>query len=266
MRYLVSVLTACLLLSGCDEPNKKPEKKAKPTAEATANKPEKPKGPPQFIIDAEGPKVGWTRVLIEKKDGKDRLAKELDGHKQHIDGKDLTLVIDRKAKLPWVMAMLNALEDRGAASFLIKTGSRKEFPAELKFLPQNKIASPKPCTLVATVLADRGTAVWKLSGGTASKRTKGFAGPDLSTTRETMVRRARACKDSTTLFISSDESVEWGLAYDLAAAAQRLEPCKTDRDCGARKCVKDFCEGSPKLDTLGVLREIPVAGRPVKLK
>jgi len=32
--------------------------------------PPKPKGPPELTVSAEGPKVGWTYILLEKPDGK----------------------------------------------------------------------------------------------------------------------------------------------------------------------------------------------------
>ena len=79
------------------------------------------------------------------------------------------------------------------------------------------------------ILDDRSTAIWKLSGGTASRRQKGMAGPDLSMTGETLERVGKQCKGSTDFFVSAAESVEWGLIYDLAASSQRLDKFKFER-------------------------------------
>jgi hypothetical protein len=78
------------------------------------------------------------------------------------------------------------------------------------------------------VLEDRGTAVWKLSGGVATKHGKGMAGPDLSMTGDNIERFAKGCKQSNLLFVSAGPSVEWGLAYDLAASAKTLQKATFD--------------------------------------
>ena len=95
------------------------------------------------------------------------------------------------------------------------------------------------------ILGDRSAAIWKVSGGTAIKRAKGLAGPDLSTTGETIERFAKGCKASNMFFVSADETVEWGRAYDLAASTRGLE--------------------GVKFDTMVLLEKTPTAGRKVDL-
>jgi len=241
-------MAAFVSFVGCDEPPKHnpfdvPASAPKPTPKLTEAP--KPQGPPQFVIDNQGPKVGFERVLVDKPDGAQRLEKTLGENKEHIDGKELVVVADRQAKTPHVAQFLTGLAAHGATSFVIRTKTRDEYPKELTFTPQDAISSPPPCAAVATILNDRATAVWKLDGGTASKRKRGFAGPDLSMTGETLLRRAKGCKSSDLLYVQADAEVEWGLTYDLAASAKALEETPFKR--------------------FVLLKETPIAGRPVKL-
>lgn len=242
------LLCSAFVSLGCDDPppNKNPFAAPSDTVKPPPiDSVPQPKGPTEFSVTAEGPKVGFSPILIEKNDGKERLAKALEEEKEFIDGKDVPLAVDRKAKLDWVMAMFESLGKLGASHIVVKTETRPTFHPTLSFTPQAKLTNAPTCSVVATVLKDRGTAVWKLSGGTASKRSKGFAGPDLSMTGETIERRAGACKDSTNIFLSADEGIEWGLVYDIGASTKELEKVK--------------------LDTFILLQTRPVAGHKVEL-
>ncbi|MCA9592498.1 MAG: biopolymer transporter ExbD [Myxococcales bacterium] len=250
MRLSIPVLVGVALVAfGCDD---KPQKNPfDPPPKETKEPPPitevpKPKGPPELAIDDMGPKVGFTRILLDKPEGKSKLEKELQDNKAAYDGKEATLSIVRKAKMSWVVTMVQELADIGATKILIKTDTREEYPKELPFTPQRSVPEAAPCSVVGMVLDDRGTAIWKLSGGTASKRAKGFAGPDLTMTGETIERYAKACKQSSIFFVSAADGIEWGLAYDLAASTQKLE-------------------GKP-LTSIVLLTETPTAGRPVKLQ
>lgn len=245
---VVALLVGAFVSLGCDDPPPKTNPFAAPSD--TVKPPPidsvpTPKGPTEFSVTLEGPKVGFSPILIEKNDGKERLAKALEEEKQHIDGKDVPLAVDRKAKLDWVMAMFEGLYKLGATHIVVKTETRPSFHTTLSFTSQSKVSSAPTCSVVAVVLKDRGTAVWKLAGGTATKRSKGFAGPDLSMTGETIEKRAGACKDSSNIFLSADEGIEWGLVYDIGASTKELEKVK--------------------LDTFILLQERPVAGHKVAL-
>jgi hypothetical protein len=181
-----------------------------------------PQGPPDFEIDAVGPKVGFSRAVLEVRDGRQRLASDLAEHKQYIDGQNVKLRVDRKAKLTWVNAYLDELAKLGATKVVIRTETRKEFSPELTFKPELKAGGAPPCSVVGMVMADYGTAVWKLGGGVAGKRGKGMAGPDLSMTSETIERLGKACAESNLFFVSVADGIDWGLAYDLAASAKAL--------------------------------------------
>jgi hypothetical protein len=234
---------------GCDD---QPEKSVStapsslPTPEATVSTPPKPKGPPDFEIDTLSAKVGFERALLDKNDGRTTLQRLLKPAGNFVDGQDVSLVVDRNAKLPWVVAFIDELGKLGAKHVIVKTETRKEFSGSLPFSPELSLKPPPECSVVAMVLEDRGTAVWKLSGGVATKHGKGMAGPDLSMTGDNIERFAKGCKQSSAIFVSAGPSVEWGLAYDLAASAKTIE--KTS------------------FDTFVLLEETPVPGHKVELK
>jgi len=239
-------LAGCVL-AACEEPPKKNPFDPPPgqPKQPPPSEPPQPKGPPELAIDGLGPKIGFTRVLLDKPEGRARLTQELGAVREHFEGKDATAIVDRKAKIPWVVALVDDLAKIGVSKVTIKTETRKEYPAEIGFTPVGKLSSPAACSVVAMVLDDRGTAVWKLDGGTATKRAKGFAGPDLTMTGDTIVRIAKGCKQSDVMFVSATDVIEWGLLYDLAASARTLSEVS--------------------LGTLVLLREPPVPGHKVDL-
>lgn len=248
----IALLLATIpLFAACEKDP--PQKATSSEAVATTKDPEvaaqpksTPPGPPELRIDEFGPKVGFDTVLIEKKDGRERLHKAIEAVKAQFEGKHLELTVARRARTLWVAAMVDELDQIGAKGIVIHTDTRAEFSNSMPFVLQSQVQDAPQCSLVLTILEDRATAVWKLSGGTASRRSRGFAGPDLSMTAETIERRAKECKESSTYFVSAAEPIEWGLTYDLAASAQKVPGVKLDR--------------------VVLLRDIPVAGRVVKLK
>jgi hypothetical protein len=245
-RFLGAVFLALALPLGCDDPPKRtnpfdppPDKPKQPPR---LTEPPKPTGPPHLTIDTLGPKVGFNRALLDKPEGRAQLSQEVAAVRQHFEGKEAPVIVDRKAKISWVIAMIDELGKVGVTAVKVKTETRKEFPAEITFLPPAK-ASSAPCSPVAMVLEDRGTAVWKLSGGTAMKRARGFAGPDLSMTQETIERIGKGCSGASAIFVSGAEAIEWGLVYDLAGSAKTL--------------------AAPKFDSVVLLPETPVPGHKV---
>jgi hypothetical protein len=96
------------------------------------------------------------------------------------------------------------------------------------------------------VLKDLSTAVWPFKGAVAKRHRKGFAGPDLSNTGDAIKKDLAIC-ESTIAFFSSDDSISWEMAYNLAGTLKTVDEKK-------------------KIDTLVLLAEAPVAGRAVTLK
>jgi len=217
----------CGVCLGCDD-SAPPKNPFAPPADAPkkpppVTEPPTPKGPPELVVDTISPKVGFGRVVLNKPSDRQKLSKAIDEVKDVYSGHEAKLLVDRQAKPEWVIAMIEELARIGASPIVVKTDTREEFTKQLQMFSESQAESPPSCTVVAMILPDRGTAVWKLSGGTAAKRGKGLAGPDLSMTGDTLARYAKGCKQSDWLFVSGSEGIEWGLIYDLAASAKRIE-------------------------------------------
>jgi hypothetical protein len=196
-------------------------------------------------VDNLSPKIGFSRVLLQKPTDREKLKTELAAVRSEFEGKETALLVDRKADSKSVIVMMEELANIGAQPIVIKTSSRTDYPQQLKMDVQFRAGKVADCSVVTAILADRSTAVWKLSGGTAARRGKGLGGPDLSMTGETIERYAKACKQSNTLFVSGAEGIEWGLIYDLAASTKVIEKIS--------------------IEHIVLLSEPPTAGRPVKL-
>lgn len=222
------ILLACAATLGCDaKPKPTPVDPPKDTAAAAQPESDPPKKEtaPELEIDTISTKVGFERALLQNPEGRAKLAELLGNAKKWIEGQDVRLAVDRKAKVAWVSTYLDELGKLNPGKITIRTETRQEFNAEQRFTPERSTQAP-PCSLVAMVTTDFGTAVWRLSGGVASKRGRGMAGPDLSMTGETIERMAKTCPDSSTFFVAVADGVEWGLAFDLAASSRVLEKAK----------------------------------------
>ncbi|MBM4361792.1 MAG: hypothetical protein FJ104_03855 [Deltaproteobacteria bacterium] len=244
---LAATLVAFLSVACGDPPPKQnPFEVKKDTVEPPPMKEApKPEGPPEFSVAADGPKVGYSYLMLGKPEGKEKLASAIREHEAHVRGKTVPLRVDRKARLAEVAEVMRALETGGAAAVSVSTDTRPEFPRSVAFAPRATASSARDCSVVAKVLSERKNAVWSVRGGTAVRSPKGLAGPDMAMTGESLANAARRCKDSSFVFVSADPDVEWGLVYDLAAATQVLEKVK--------------------LDKVVLLEPSPTAGRPVKL-
>lgn len=239
---------ACAASLGCEEAPKKnpldPAKDAAIAAPPTSATPKKEVAP-DFEIDTVSTKVGFERALLHNPEGRAKLTQLMSDARKWIEGQEVRVIVDRKVKVAWVATYLDELGKLGPSKVTIRTDTRKDYNKDQRFTPEAKAKAP-PCSLVAMVTPDFGTAVWRLSGGVASKRGRGMAGPDLSMTGETIERMGKACSDSSTFFVSVAEGVEWGLAFDLAASSRVLEKVKFE-------------------DTV-LLGEIPTPGHKVELR
>lgn len=233
------------LLAGCDDnpPKSAVVASASATATTAAPTPPKPKGMPELLVDSDGPYLGGTRINLADPQGAEKLAKIV--KELPINGAQVTLIVEKKAKTPYVAAVVAALGEAGAPKVTIKTDGRDDLPKEITVTPEVRIASVPACTVTTMVLKDLSTAIWSVKGGTAKKQRKGMAGPDLSNTGEQITKDLAAC-DSTMALFSGDEAVPWENAFNLAGTALKADEKK-------------------KIDTLVLPREAPVAGRAVSL-
>lgn len=246
---LVCALAAAGLVA-CDDPPKPAGGAASATTAATPHptptptaRP-KPTTMPELIVDPDGPYLAGQRVNLTDAAGPDKLSKIVKD--LPINGKAVTLQVDKKAKVSAVAAVVTALGDAGAPRITIKTEGRNDLPKELTVTPESRISSAPGCSIVVSVLKDLSTAVWSFKGAQAKKQRKGLAGPDLSHTGETLEKELAAC-DSTTSFFSGDDSVGWESVFNLAGTVLVSDKKK-------------------RLDTFVLLSEDPVAGRAVTLR
>jgi hypothetical protein len=216
-------LFALVAATACeDKPKPAPAPTSTPAPESTPTPPPRPTLPPTLIVDTSGALVAGARVGLDTQGAAERLRSELEPHRSFIDKQEVRMTAERPSKPAFVSALINALSAAGASRVIVRTSTRSDFPPEVGFIALDNARSAPPCTLVAMITADRGSAVWSLAGGAAGKRGKGMAGPDLTLTGETIETRAKSCPGSQLIFVAGAEGVDWGLVYDLAASTKRL--------------------------------------------
>ena len=96
--------------------------------------PPKPEGPPELSLDATGPKVGFSRIVLQKAEDFDKLQKGIQGVRDKFSGKDVHVIASRDTNTEWVVTMLKDLEGIGATGLFVRTPTRKEFSGELEFV------------------------------------------------------------------------------------------------------------------------------------
>ena len=77
-----------------------------------------------------------------------------------------------------------------------------------------------PCAAVAMVTKDNAINVWPYGGAVAQRFSHGFAGPDITLGSGALAKLANAC-DSQIDFVAGDETIKWGVVFDLAVAASQ---------------------------------------------
>lgn len=217
------LLGLSLVNLGCDE-EKAPEP-VKKVEKAPDTQPEpEVKSPPHFVISEDGASVRSTTVEGAKKTGIiettqfDELKNALNEEKEFILGKEVHVVVDRKAKRGWVAAYLTELDKLGATKFTILTETRAEFTGQLPFSPPSTAASLDKCTMIGQVTTHNGSALWQLKGGSAKERGPGLGGPDLTMAMEVFEKTYEKC-DSDAFVTDGEDTKDWGFIYDMAAAA-----------------------------------------------
>ena len=124
---------------------------------------------PELLVDNEGPYLGGTRINLADAQGAEKLAKLV--KELPINGAPVTLIVEKKAKTPYVAAVVAALGEAGAPKITIKTDGRDDLPKEITVTPEVRISTLPACTVTTMVLKDLSTAIWPVKGGTdASNR------------------------------------------------------------------------------------------------
>jgi hypothetical protein len=233
-----------LALLACD---KEPAKGESPAAASASPPPPVPASAapaaptkPQLAVDDTAVFVAGERLDVTSPDLKGRVVAAL-GDKP-VAGETIVLNAARETKMPKVIAVFAALLAKKAKGIEVHTPQRDRSPAEIVFATTTK---PEPCSAVGFIAKDGAITAWPVSGATAERFTHGMAGPDLTRGSEGVRKRVLAC-DAGVFFVGADESVTWGLTFDLARAVLYPEDA-----------------GLPKARSAALLVKTPVPGRKV---
>lgn len=250
---LLPLLATLAIAPGCDDKKNAPTEATPSPGGATAAPSAAPKRAetaapasdklPSIVVDSPGVSIAGDTATATTPEGAKKVRDLV--AKLKVEGKSVPVVALRGARTPDVAVTVDALGAGGATEVVLRTQDRSRKDATLKVTPEKKAGKLADCTVVAMVLKDRTTASWTLKGGVALKYSKGMAGPDLSMTFDGVTKQVNACA-STAFAFSGDDSVEWGLTFDLVTKIATAEP-------------------PLKPTTWVLLREAPVAGRPVKV-
>lgn len=211
---LAFALGPLALVAGCDDkpkdaPKEAPSASATPSAAPSSAPPKEPETTTISMDDA-AVTINGARVPFEGAEPRTRIATELGG-KPKVAGEVVPLVVMRPAKATKVAIAVAALKDAKAKSVVIKAQKRDGQMAEIPV----SFGASAPCVAVAQIGKDVAINVWTLGGTTAKRFAKGMAGPDLTLGSEGFRKQIAAC-DTKVAVLSADESVTWGLLYDLA--------------------------------------------------
>ena len=205
-----------LLVVACEDKHPvEPPKEAGPAATAVVSAAPPPSKPPLVTVDDISVVVSGDRVDFAGPDAKGRLA-ALIAAKPLVAGETLEVDVLRDTTMPHVEIVTAALREAKAKGATVKTARRDRTLGELAVLFDHPpVAS---CAAVATIAKDDAVLVWPFGGGTALRYAHGMAGPDITLGSEGLRKLANAC-ESSIYFVSADDSIKWGMVFDLAVAA-----------------------------------------------
>jgi len=250
MKARLWMAAAGVLLAACEkEPSKLDQiveaAAAPPPPPPSASTPPSPAAPmaPAISVDDGACTINGEEVLFMAADSRARILALLSG-KPLVEGEMVALDATREAKTPRVEAVVFALRKAKAKGARIHTTMRDSSLGELPLTFVH--GSPADCTPVAMVARDGSIEVWSSGGGTAQKFARGFAGPDLTLGTQGLRKVSAGCSSSVWL-LGADDTVPWGLTFDLAMRA------RADSEGGAPLRAPEA----------SLLTQAPVAGRRV---
>ncbi|CAN5462100.1 hypothetical protein BH09MYX1_BH09MYX1_42810 [soil metagenome] len=217
MRRIV-LLGLLTLAVACDD--KDTAKGTQPSAQTATTvappPPPPPAKPPIVFVEDAATSVSGERI-DPSGDAKGRLVAIL-ASKPKVAGETIEVQALRDVKFPRVAAVIAALREAKASGAVIKTALRDNSLGELTI----DFAPPIACSPVGMIAKDSAILVWPAGGGTATRFTHGMAGPDMTLGSDGMRKLGATC-DSNLFAIAGDESVKWGLVYDLAISTRSNE-------------------------------------------
>lgn len=218
-RALAAAVLVVAPATGCDKDSPKGDATAKSAATAsaapTSTAPAAPAAPtkPQLAVDDTAAFVGGERIELAGPDLKGRIVGALAD--KPVAGEVVVLNAARDTKLPKITTVFSALVAKKVKGVEVHTPRRDRTQAEVVFTTSMK---PADCSAVGYIAKDGAISVWPASGATAERFSRGMAGPDITRGSEGLKKRLLAC-DAPVWFLSADESVTWGLLFDLELAA-----------------------------------------------
>lgn len=213
-----SLLLAALILAACDEKKTAPDaaSTATSTSSSAALAPPPIAKPPFLSVDEKACYVGGDKVDLTAGDAKARVAAIL-GTKPKVEGEMLELQALRDVKFAKMAALVEGARTAKAKGLTVKTSRRDQSMGELEVrFDHAPLAS---CSAVASIAKDNGINVWPAGGGTGDHFTKGMAGPDMTRGVAGAQKLANACAESFVWAVTAEESITWGLVFDLAVTA-----------------------------------------------
>ena len=205
----------------CDDKDSKSG--AQPTATSAATSatvapppPPPPEKPPTVFVEDTAITVSGERIDATG-DVKGRLMAVL-AAKPKVAGEVIEVQAMRDVKYPKVAAAIAAIQGAKAKGAILKTAMRDNALGELEV----DLGGPSACSPVGMIAKDSAILVWPAGGGTATRFTHGMAGPDMTLGSDGMRKVGASC-DSKTFVVAGDDSVKWGLVFDLAMATKTSE-------------------------------------------
>lgn len=204
---------------GCDE---KPPAKADAAPAATAPVPsasavEEAPLVTTLSMDDKALSVNGDKVVFDAPDTRGRVAAALAG-KPKIAGEAVSLAVVRTTHAAKVALVVAVLRDAKAGSVRVKAQKRDNAMSEITVAWD----TPPACAAVASIGKDASISVWTAGGTLAKRFAKGMAGPDVTLGSEGFRKVMGACESPIAL-LGADESVTFGLLFDLALATKETE-------------------------------------------
>ena len=227
----------------CEEKPSPAQQDAAAVVEAsapTSSVPPPPAKPPVATVDDASFVVTGDKVDLSAADARGRIVGML-ANKPLVVGETVEVDALRDTTMTRLETALGGLKDARAKGATIKTAQRDLTMGSLDVVFDH--GNVAPCSAVGMVAKDNAILVWPYAGGTAAQRfSHGFAGPDITLGSDALRKLGNGC-ESLVYFVTGDDSIKWGVVFDLAVAA------KTG--------------GSFKPTTVYVLTKAPVPGHKV---
>lgn len=209
------VLLLLLVGSACDQKTPPPPPPVEAAVTSTASAAPEPPRPPLVTVDDGSVVVSGDKVAFGGADAKGRIAGLLES-KPLVAGQTLEVDALRDTTMAHFAIAIAALRDAKVAAAKVKTSKRDQSVGTLDVAIEH--APPPACAAVAMVAKDNSIEVWPYGGAVAQRFTHGFAGPDITLGSAALVKRAGDC-NAPNDFVSGDDSIKWGVVFDLALAA-----------------------------------------------